>query len=129
MNTSDATSGQDPLAALEELLKKQQAKQQGGGLASSVDGEGSAEPTGPSPEELAAAEKEKQLAEYEVLKQQKEQDDARQLQEQIAALSQIQETPQEQARQQQHSDVVDKRADSASAQDGFEIKQIEHTKV
>ncbi len=134
MTTSQpaSNSGQDPLAALEELLKKQQAKQQAGGAAAGgVDATGLApeEPTGPSPEELAAQQKAAQLAEYEKIKQVKLEEDAAQLKEQIAALSQIGTMPEEQARQQQHDAVEEQRAGSAAATDGFEIKQIEHTKI
>ncbi len=126
-------AGQDPLAALEELLKRQQAKQQAGGGAGLGGSGGGADatdaPTGPSPEEVAAQEKAQQLAQYEELKQQRQLEDAQHLKEQIAALSQIGEMPEEQARQQQHDAVEEQRVGNAAATDGFEIKQIEHTKI
>lgn len=135
---SDQTA-QDPLAALEELLKKQQAKQQG-----SSDQVGGVAGAGQTPTEQTTApeavseqdqqlkaeqEKAHQLAEYEKLKQQRAEEDQAKLQEQIAELAKIAETPQEQARQQQHKQIEDQRAGASVASDGFEIRQIDHTKV
>lgn len=110
----------DPLAALEELLKN------------SPSGGGATAPTTPSPEKQAdqqqAEEAQKQQAVIEMEEKQKEKD-AEALKAQIASIQNIGETPQEQARLSQKENEQGVQQQQASANDGFEIRQLGHKKI
>ena len=110
----------DPLAALEELLKNSPS---GGGDAALAE---------PSPEKQAEqqqaedAQKQQMVADMEEKQKEK---DAEALKAQIANIQNIGETPQEQARVSQKENEQGVQQQQASANDGFEIRQLGHKKI
>ncbi len=122
---ADPAAQRNPLDVLEELLKESQAKvgAPGGGLPGGGTGPVPAEPAGPTPEQLQAqAEMEERLRQQAVIDQQA-------IEERRAELEQIKNTPQYQARVQQDQEKADQQQTQQAAGQGFDIKQLEHTKI
>lgn len=126
---ADGGAGQkSPLDVLEELLKESQAKAGAAGQGPGAPGgmgamEPAPDPNQPTPEQLQLqAEMEEKLRQQAIIDQQH-------LEEQRVALGQIKDTPQYKARVQQDQDKVDEQQSKQSAGQGFDIKQLEHTKI
>ncbi len=119
-----AAPQQNPLDVLEKLLedtKKQSAAAQAGDTPSV--------PAGPTEEEIAAAEKAKQIAEYEALKQAHALEDQKAIEEQQKVMEELQHTPQYQARVDQEADKEVIKQGVKDDQDGLEIRQLEKKKI
>lgn len=123
--TSGSAAQQNPLDVLEKLLEDTK-KQSAGGQAG---GDAPAAPAGPTEEEIAAAEKAKQIAEYEALKQAHALEDQKAIEEQKKVMEELQHTPQYQARVDQEADKADARQEVKDDQDGLEIRQLEKKKI
>lgn len=126
--TTDATGPtKNPLDVLEELLGE-------------IDGKGSAKsktpqnqtkaPTGPTPEEIAAQELEEKKRIYEEKKQQQAIIDAQMIAQQKRALEENMQNSQE--NKTRHLQDEEKKTEQAQQQDasqGYEIDQLDHTKI
>lgn len=121
---TDPAAQKNPLDVLEELLKESQAKVGGGSMPGMPGDPGAAaEPAGPTPEQLQLqAEYEEKLRQQAILDQQA-------LEQKRAELEEIKHTPQYQARVQQDQEKADVQQAKSSAGQGFDIKQLEHTKI
>ncbi len=111
----------NPLDVLEELLKESQAKigPPGGGKAADAP----AEPAGPTPEQLQQqAELEERLRQQAVLDQQA-------IEKRRIELLGLKDTPQYQARVQQDQAKADDLQSKDTAGQGFQILQLDHTKI
>lgn len=114
-DTASDTGGQSPLDALEKILEEAKAKK---------------ESSGPSEEEVAA--EQKKLAEEAAFNAQKEEQKIRDQQEleiKIAELKNVEQTPQYQARVQQHQQEVEEKQQTQADNDGYQIDQLDHTKI
>jgi len=110
---------QDPLAALEELLKDSK------GAAGD-----SAVPNDPAKADLAAKQAEEQKEqEIKALEKAQKEKDAEALRLQIADLQGIAQTPQEQARLAQKEQEHEEQKTQASQQTEYQIRQLGHTKI
>lgn len=116
--TNPTSDDKNPLDVLEEILKDAKAK----------GGAGNA-PSGPSPEELAAEEEARQLAEAQQVMAEKQNEDQQQIVQQIQELQTITQTPENQARLGQINDKKKKEESQKAAGEGFEIEQLGHSKV
>ncbi len=110
---------QDPLAALEELLKDSKS----GG----VDPQQEPTPAGETAvDQVAEEQKQKEI---EALEAQQQQKDAEDLRKQIAGLQEITNTPQEQARLAQKDQQAQQQTEQSAHQEEYKIRQLGHTKV
>ncbi len=112
--------GKDPLAVLEELLAKQKAsgaKAGGGG--------GAAAQSTPTPEEETA----KRREEYERLQEEAAARDQALLAKQTQEFEALKATPQYQARVAQQKEAQISQENKQASQDGFDIFQLETTKI
>jgi len=125
-NSANTGNKQNPLDILEQLLED--SKKSGGSAGSSSNGAAPID-QGPTPEELAAQEKAKQLAEFKVLKEEQDVVDQAALDAQRAKMAELKTTEQYQARVEQEEEKVKKQADVADQHKGYEILQLEHKKV
>lgn len=107
----------NPLDVLEELLQKTKEKQ---GLG----------------EDTAAEQAEREEAEKAAIEQQRLEEaqrqaalDAQGILDQRASLKTLQDTPQYQARMAQEAETQQNKQQTLTAQDGFQIEQLKHTKV
>lgn len=123
MSTSQNDPNQNPLAALEDLLKKTQASAGEGGLS-------------PDPAQVAAseeAEAKARLAQAQALAQELSaknlEEDAQQISVQRRALEGIKETPEYQARVAQQEEATQTQTEEHDEQESYEIRQLEHKKV
>ncbi|MFZ1721333.1 MAG: hypothetical protein WAU07_02400 [Microgenomates group bacterium] len=119
-----ATPQQNPLDVLEKLLedtKKQGAAASGNG--------GPTVAPGPSPEEIAAQEKAKLVAEYESLKEEHALEDQKALEKQQVVMEELKHTPQYQARIDQEADKQVLKQGVKEDQLGLEIRQLEKKKI
>lgn len=114
--------GADPLSVLEDLLK--QAGSDGGAAGAppvageaAVDGE-------KTPEEKAAAQ-----AELEQKLAEQQQRDNEQLVAQREKMHELKNTPQYQARVQQDEEKAVEQSEHDAAGEGYEIRQLDHTKI
>lgn len=117
---NSSSSNKDPLAVLEELLAKQKAsgaKAGGGG--------GAAAQPSPTPEEETA----KRREEYERLKAEAAARDQALLDQQTQQFEALKATPQYQARVAQQKEAQSDLESKIASQDGFEIFQLETTKI
>lgn len=126
------SSNDDPLAALEALLKQNSADQQGNpGGDDAPAGEGAASPgSSPTTENPSGqAEKLRKKAELDAIVAKSADDTQAQLAAQEQALDDIKSMPQYQARMKQEEEAQAKAAEEKSASDGLKIRQIQHTKI
>lgn len=132
--TNQAGQQQDPLAVLENILNEAK-EQKGSGQAPDLVGaskSAQSKSNQPSAEELAKLEAEKkQKEEAERQRQaQLEAERLRLIEEQKRKLEQeLKQTPQYQARVQQEAEKAEEEKQHASAGEGYEIKQLKHTKI
>lgn len=142
--TDDTSQTQDPaggdaLAQLEALLNKAKTSRGQAGDASLAGGTGVPAPGGvdgvPAPDPEAAAQAAAAAAkEVEAVAMQAQIDESeairmQALEEQKAAMSQLADTPQYQARVQQEEKVKEEHAAESAVHDGHEIIQITETKL
>ncbi len=115
-DNSQGTAGQqNPLDVLEDILNDAKKKSGGGD---------------PDEAKKKAEEEEAQkLAEVEAAEQQQRAKDAQALKQQIAGLSAIKETPQYQARLEQDAEKQEQQQQDQADGEGFEIRQLGHTKI
>lgn len=110
---------QDPLAALEELLKDSKG----------ATADPQQEPAPAGAEEVDQASEEQKRKEIEALEAQQQQKDAEDLRNQIAGLQEITNTPQEQARLAQKDQQAQQQTEQSAHQEEYKIRQLGHTKV
>ena len=114
----------NPLDVLEDLLGEIDGK------GSSARKAGAQAPSGPTPEEIAAKELEERQRIYEEKKQQQAIIDAQMIQEQQQALEENMQNSQEnKARHQQDEEKKTELAQQQNATEGYEIDQLDHTKI
>lgn len=125
---SQAPPDQNPLDVLESILAE--AKQKAGQKAPAGEGSGMGQvdsppavttdpatppvPPPPTPEEIAA----KEAAHQAEIEQQKQQ-----------LMAQITQTPEYQAKVQQDAEKAEEESQSSAGGDGFQIQQLQHTKI
>lgn len=113
----------NPLDVLEELLNDAKAGAQApAGVAPAAPDQSATplaapEPAGPTPEQLAQMEAEREAQ------------DQAEAQAKLNEIQSVQSTPEFQARIQQDQAAVQQKAQETTAQDGFEIIQLDHTKI
>ncbi len=117
---------QDPLAQLEELLAKAKGQQSSDSGAAPVE---PPQPSGPTPEELAAQQKAAEEARIRELERQSEAERAVALEELRSRMLEIPSTPQDQARREQEALKQSEKSAQDSQHEGFEIVQVTQTKV
>lgn len=113
-----------PLDVLEELLNEVGDKNGKPGL-DKVD----TKPAGPTEEEIKAQELEQKRIEYEQKKKEQEIIDAQLIQQQQAAMLSLNQTDAQKARDEQDAQKADEAQQKKSAGEGYEIDQLDHTKV
>ena len=118
-----ADDNKNPLDVLEELLNDTPGGAKGGGS-----GGDSAKPKEKTEEELAV-ELEQKRKEYEQKHKEQKVVDDQKLVEQREAIVGIKDTKEYQARVQQDAEKKSEDEQKAVASDGFEISQLDHTKV
>jgi hypothetical protein len=118
---ADATNGTNPLDALEAILEQAKAKS-GAGQKGGAD---SAKPT-----DTAEAEAEAQRqADFLAMQKASQAADAIALEEKMADLQQVTQSPQYQARVEQNAALEQTQAIHQQKHDEFEIRQLGHTKI
>lgn len=117
--TQAPVDDKNPLDVLEDILKEAKAK----------GGKGDDQPTGPTPEELAAQKETEDLAAATQVMAQKKAEDQIQIVEQIKELQTISDTPEYKAKVgQEEGEKATKDAQDA-ASEGYQINQVGHSKV
>ena len=123
----------DPLAVLEDILQDAEAKKGGGNVKGpSVTQRPSAGDSQPTPEEIAQkeAEKERQRQADEAERQQLEAERLAQIAEQKQQIEQeVMHSPEHQAAVQQDEAKQQADEDASTANEGFEIRQLDHDKI
>lgn len=134
--STNSQSQQDPLAVLENILNeaKQQDKSDSGKAPDLVKASknATAKSDKSSPEELAKLEAEKKQKEEEERQRQAqlEAERLRLIEQQKQKLEkELKQTPQYQARVQQEAEKAEEKKQHASAGEGYEIRQLKHTKI
>lgn len=108
---------QNPLDVLEEILNDAKNKGQ------------KSDPNAPTPEQIAAQKEVEELKKAEALMQERQQEDVQKMVEQIGELDSIKQTPEYQARVEQIEEKKQEEVSQQQAQDGYEIEQLQHTKI
>ena len=137
---ADSTGKQDPLAVLENILNEAKQKtpngttKSGKGKVSTSPTQASGQPIAkpPSPEEVAELEVEEKRQEDEEKQRQVqlEAERLRLIEEQKQKLeNELKQTPQYQARVQQETEEKEEQSQHQAAGEGFEIRQLGHTKI
>ena len=125
-----APAGQNPLDALEALLKQAQSANGAATAPPTAGADQVAGPTGQTPEQqaVAAQDAQKQQA-YEAMDAEHQVVDQQKILENLAEIKKIAETPQEQARAQQEKDKKDDLEKNLQLQADYQINQLGHTKI
>lgn len=108
---------QSPLDALEQILQQAKANK------------ASATPDVNEEAKLAEQKKKEELAKFEAQKEQQRILDAQNMAAKIAELKTVEQMPEYQARLEQDQAKIDEAAQADSAGDGYEIGQLEHSKL
>ncbi len=119
----------NPLDVLEELLSEIDGNDSGKKKAGGKNG-APAKPAGPTPEEIAAKELEENKRIYEEKKKKQAIIDAQLIAEQKRALEENMQTSDEnKARHEQKEEKQAQKAQKVTSSEGFEIPQLDHTKI
>lgn len=122
---------QNPLDVLEKLLDEiDQGKTSGTKPKSSDDAQVPAVPTGPTPEEIAAQDQEQRRIEFEQKQAEQKIIDQQKIEEQRKALDEEMASGTANiARASQDEEQKSKKSEKIQADEGFEIVQLDHTKI
>lgn len=123
-----ADDNKNPLDVLEELLNESSNSGGANVSASGKGGSGDGKPPEPTEEELAAQLEQKRV-EFEDMEEKHEVIDEQKLTEQREAILGIKDTQAYQARVEQDSEKKQDEKKKVIAGEGFEIDQLDHTKV
>lgn len=131
VNSSGGGDQQNPLDVLEKLLNEiDQGKTAGSKPKSGGPQDVPAEPTGPTPEEIAAKEQEQRRIEFEQKQAEQKIIDQQKIEEQRKALeNEMANGSANIARATQDEEQKMQKTEKIQADEGFEIVQLDHTKI